>query len=360
MSYDFEFPQTLIVKRLQMSLNNLRCQPRSGTNQSTFLAGTISLLFFYFVLKETFFLTILTSPHVALDKNPKITWLNSTENFKSEELRYVQASKNAPTNTPDKSRFFSFRDQQAAQPEKTSKSSGSLAPMSVGRDQIMGISEISDLHKTVSADVPESGDSRKQNLKKASPIPKAPPNTGRTHHGDGVESTTMDSRNSILDLRINHPEQISSSNNFNKSIGALTKHKSRPKLSTELISSARMKHTQNAPRKGKMAIECRLHPFGIYVQKMLKSIEQQWLLLLSTSYGYIRKMPTPQTFVYRFELNSNGKITDLKLDNHPLEELLAELCRQAIASRAPFGEWSKEMIQDFGHTDQVTIKFEYL
>ena len=207
--------------------------------------------------------------------------------------------------------------------------------------------------------MPESGDSLKQNLKKASPIPKAPPNTGRTHDGDG-RITTMDSLNSILDLRINHPEQITSSNNFNKSIEALTKHKSRPKLSTELISSARMKHTQNAPRKGKMAIECRLHPFGIYVQKMLKQLSSNgfycYLLLTDTlENAYL------QTFVYRFELNSNGKITDLKLDNHPLEELLAaELCRQAIASRAPFGEWTKEMIQDFGHTDQVTIKFEYL
>ena len=52
LSYDFEFPKTLIVNRLKMSLNNLRCQPRTGTNQSTFLAGTISLLFFYFHLTK--------------------------------------------------------------------------------------------------------------------------------------------------------------------------------------------------------------------------------------------------------------------------------------------------------------------
>ena len=72
-------------------------------------------------------------------------------------------------------------------------------------------------------------------------------------------------------------------------------------------------------------------------------------------------MPTPQTFVYRFKLNSSGKIIDLELDSHPFDHLLAaELCRQAIASRAPFGKWTKEMIQDFGHNDQVTIKFEYL
>ena len=344
-----------------MSLKNSRCQPKSGTHQATLLAGAISLLFFYFLVKETSYLTSLTSPHVGLDKNPKVTWLNSTENNKNKDRRYVQAAKNAPANTPDKSRFFSFRDQQAAQPEQTSKSSGSLAPMSVGRDQIIGIPEIPDLQKKISTDESEIRDSLNQNLKKASPIQKATPNTIRTDDGDGVESTTMDSLNTILDLRVNHPEQITSSKNFNKRIEALTKHKSRPKLSTQLISSARMKHTQNAPRKGKMAIECRLHPFGIYVQKMLKSIEQQWLLLLSTSYAYIRKMPTPQTFVYRFELNSNGKITDLKLDNNPLGDMLAaELCRQAIASRAPFGEWTQEMIQDFGHTDQVTIKFEYL
>jgi len=39
--------------------------------------------------------------------------------------------------------------------------------------------------------------------------------------------------------------------------------------------------------------------------------------------------------------------------------LAAELCRQAIASRVPFGEWSEKMIQDFGQSDQITINFRY-
>ena len=236
-----------------------------------------------------------------------------------------------------------------------------MAPSSTTQNQIIGISKRPDLLQNVPSNDSEFSDSLNQDLAKIFPIKKDLLVSNKGNKGEGVESATRGKPNHILDLRGNQPEQTIQTHKFNEKIESLTKVKNRPKLSTELISSTKMSHNQNARRKGKLAIECRLHPFGIYVQKMLKSIEQQWLLLLSTSYGYIRKMPTPQTFVYRFELNSNGKITDLKLDNHPLEDLLAaELCRQAIASRAPFGEWTKEMIQDFGHTDQVTIKFEYL
>ena len=34
-------------------------------------------------------------------------------------------------------------------------------------------------------------------------------------------------------------------------------------------------------------------------------------------------MPTPQTFVYRFQLNANGEIWGLELDKHPFEDALA-------------------------------------
>ena len=37
----------------------------------------------------------------------------------------------------------------------------------------------------------------------------------------------------------------------------------------------------------------------------------------------------------------------------------AEICRQAIESRAPYGKWTEEMIRDFGGEDEVTITFHY-
>ena len=37
-----------------------------------------------------------------------------------------------------------------------------------------------------------------------------------------------------------------------------------------------MKSITSAPRVGTVAIECRLHPYGVYIQKMMQSIEEQW------------------------------------------------------------------------------------
>jgi hypothetical protein len=63
---------------------------------------------------------------------------------------------------------------------------------------------------------------------------------------------------------------------------------------------------------------------------------------------------------YTFTLMDDGSIRGLQKTSigDPLN-LSSELCRQAIASRVPFGEWEKEMIAEFGNSDQITITFNY-
>ena len=120
-----------------------------------------------------------------------------------------------------------------------------------------------------------------------------------------------------------------------------------------------MKTLSNAPRIGTVAIESRLHPYGVYLQKMLKAIEEQWHQLAFGSMRFIQKDRLPGTLTLRFTLLSTGRIKDLSRLDSEGASLAAELCRQAIASRAPFGNWSKDMISDFGKFDEITISFTY-
>ena len=120
-----------------------------------------------------------------------------------------------------------------------------------------------------------------------------------------------------------------------------------------------MKSSESAPRVGSLAIECKMHPYGVYVQEMLQSIEEQWHHLTEGSMRYLKKDQLPSKITYRFSLLKDGTIRDLRRIDEQNNELPAEICRQAIASRVPFGQWSEKMIRDFGKSDEFTISFSY-
>ena len=120
-----------------------------------------------------------------------------------------------------------------------------------------------------------------------------------------------------------------------------------------------MKTVSSAPRMGVLAIECRLHPYGVYVQEMLRSIEDQWHHLAHGSLHFLQNDKLKSKITYRFTLKADGTIQGLLLTSNEKTSLPAELCRQAIASRVPYGEWTQQMIDDFGQTDEITIHFNY-
>ena len=92
-----------------------------------------------------------------------------------------------------------------------------------------------------------------------------------------------------------------------------------------------------------MAVECRLNPYGVYMQAMLKSIERQWGELILDSYRYLQREQFPEKAMFRFTLLSNGQIKNLNQIGFNLtEQLSTELCRQAIASRSPFGDLDRK------------------
>ena len=57
--------------------------------------------------------------------------------------------------------------------------------------------------------------------------------------------------------------------------------------------------------------------------------------------------------------HNGSKIEKLVRLDSGQSSLPAELCRQAIASRVPFGTWTDEMIKEFGQSDEITISFRY-
>ena len=280
-----------------------------------------------------------------------------------DEKKFVEANSAVPENPPDETKNFSFRDQQAAQPQIDPKLPSDQTPSVKGSDDTVKIvpteresqpepdpvnppAEKPAIELTPTA--PSLASSSKTDLEKGL-------SEDGTHlkkgDGQGEESRTIALNQHQL------PNDLSP--NPSAQLVLKQKQQQRPKLSPELIQGPLMRTLTTAPRIGTIAIESRLHPHGVYLQKMLKAIEEQWHQLALGSIRFMQKDRLPGTLTFRFTLLSTGGINNLSRLDSEGASLPAELCRQAIASRAPFGNWTKEMISDFGKFDEITISFRY-
>jgi hypothetical protein len=278
------------------------------------------------------------------------------------EKRFVEANSEVPENPPDDTSNFSFRDQQAAQPEPAASLVTDDTPQVKGEEETV---KIADSAEQTPPPQPPSSQSEQQtlpSLKTTLPPQQAISakndlKEGKSEEGIHFEKSEDQGEHSKTVLLA----QNATPSPINRRDSALTppKPQPRPKLSPELIRGPLMKSSTTAHRIGTVAIECRLHPYGVYLQEMLKSIEEQWHQLATGSLQFLQKARMPGIVTYRFTLLPSGKIEKLVRLDSGQSSLPAELCRQAIASRVPFGAWTDEMIKEFGQSDEITISFRY-
>lgn len=338
--------------------------PKSG-DFSSFLTGiVVSLITLVIFIDNTKVLFPSVGKTKSYNKNEVLIEWQIKQNLPTEKIKkFVEANPDVPENPPDRNKQFSFRDQQAAQPLIEKKKILSQSPKIKGKYDSVKI-----VNPTENVPLPEvrppiKSEKKSQNPETKSSIKKHPKSKNELlvkNDKDGIQlkkSDVLDNGRNALIASLKR-KQVSIATDRSKT--PTTKPKKRPKLSKELINGPVMKSLSNAPRLGTIAIECRLHPYGIYIQKMLQSIEEQWNQLAVGSTKYLQKDRLPDLVTWRFTLEADGSITNLHRIDKGKESLPTELCRQAIASRVPFGEWSDKMIEDFGKSDEITINFRYL
>ena len=338
--------------------------PKSG-GFSSILLGLIAVLLTLIVLQENTIALHLNykDPNNPSKSNTEIQWQNSPISDDQLKPRYVESNPNVPENPPDEVKQFSFRDQQAAQPEIREKTTEQIVPKIDSSDnnpKIIDTSKKLDSPPPTSLPLPSNS---KQEVKSPSPpktlifskadVPK-PKKTDGSYSKKALRDGKDKEKTIIASLQIPSP-----STSFTKIKPQEFSPQARPRLSPDLIHGPLMKSLTSAPRMGKIAIECRLHPYGVYIQEMLQSIEEQWNQLAMGSIRYLQRDRLPGQITLRFKLEATGNISNLSRIDDEGYSLAAELCRQAIASRVPFGEWTQKMIQDFGQSDEITLNFQY-
>lgn len=308
----------------------------------------------------------------AEPKITEISWEIAPEVLPVVDKSYVEANPNIPNNKPDETKFFSFRDQQAANPLKPSDFQKSSIPFAQGdsenlkliKNQNLRSKEIKDSsHRSLS----EMQTNRSSQTKTGS---NSAENKLITSKPEITKGKQLESFHAVKDQTENQQKIIKLGakvlTNAKKKKSSHQKRKpdqkkigKRPKVSSHLLNGPILKSKNKAARIGELAIDCKLHPYGVYVQQMLQAIEAQWQQLVIGSISYIRKDKIPAKIEYKFVLTSKGKVVDLKKIDSQEDSLASDLCRQSISSRAPFGAWSEEMINELGTSDVITIKFSY-
>ena len=288
--------------------------------------------------------------------------------------RFVEANPDVPINPPDETNNFSFRDQQAAQPFPENTKTKEMMPRSNGEEFSSKVTPSSKESTptpkvTENSKIQETRNEKQmsEEKKKTSPAPKdmkvvetemnEKQGLKIGHHQEkGTERIINLSKKNYDDKSIVEEEQIEAPQTQEKKTLLI---RPRPKLSPDLLQGPIMKTTSNAPRIGAVSVECRLHPHGVYMQEMLRSIEDQWHHQVRSSLKFIQRDKLKTKISYRFLLLADGTIKNLKALHQQDGLLPEELCRQAILSRVPYGDWTEKMIEDFGISDEITIHFNY-
>jgi hypothetical protein len=107
------------------------------------------------------------------------------------------------------------------------------------------------------------------------------------------------------------------------------------------LSGDKMKQEGSTQRlKLDPGFDVKATPFGQYDAEFIQAVQERWFNLLDNMSvdGY-----RPGRVVVRFHLNYDGRITDMKVLDNNVGEMLGLLCQKAVLDPAPYDKWPREM-----------------
>jgi hypothetical protein len=118
-----------------------------------------------------------------------------------------------------------------------------------------------------------------------------------------------------------------------------------------------MKQDGGVTRRASLAMEnVKGTPFGAYDQMFIQAVQQRWYDLIDSSQFVQRSGKV----VLQFRLTYDGRISDLRVNESDVGDLLALLCQRAILDPAPYKPWPADMRRMIGaNFRDVTFTFYY-
>jgi len=123
-----------------------------------------------------------------------------------------------------------------------------------------------------------------------------------------------------------------------------------------MLAGQKVQQDGGARTRGKLSFDVKQTLFGSYDAAFIAAVQQRWYDLLDTSH-FTQKTGK---VVLEFRLMYDGRITDMKMGDNDVGDLLGLLCERAVLDPAPYAAWPSDMRRLIGKNyREVTFTFYY-
>lgn len=133
----------------------------------------------------------------------------------------------------------------------------------------------------------------------------------------------------------------------------------RPRLSAATVNARQtptIKNEFGSKNIGAVAYNAKWSAYGEYLQRLIDAVQAQWERLILRSSFYPTAGATVRVV---FRIDAKGEIFEVVGVDGSGGELARRLCVSAITERAPYGEWTEDMVAVLGREQELTFTFFY-
>ena len=122
------------------------------------------------------------------------------------------------------------------------------------------------------------------------------------------------------------------------------------------LAGEKIRQDGGSPVHGSVAFDVKATPFGDYDRDFIAAVQQCWYNLIDEHQGTHRAGKV----TVDFRLTHDGRITDIKVQENEVGEILSMLCQSAIQNPAPYPRWPTAMRQVIpGNYREIRFTFYY-
>lgn len=103
------------------------------------------------------------------------------------------------------------------------------------------------------------------------------------------------------------------------------------------------------------SFDAKITAFGAYDAAFIEAVQQHWYALIDAQSA--TEMRAGRV-VLEFNLNSDGRITDMKVIDSDVDDFMMYLCQRAVLDPAPFEKWPSDMRRIIG-SDRREVRFTF-
>ena len=282
-------------------------------------------------------------------------------------MKFVETNPNAPDNIPDKTDNFAAQNQQVAQ-EKPTPNGRSDRPALAGQKDIKSAQIVTGQlsQPIVQPAVAPAPEAPPQEAKVMSSRPEQNPLSGFEKRIGDDPAASGSNIARIAPNPKNIPEKIEGTKDAPLIEGAATMQPRidprRPRPRPQIVAQQRVRpaifedNQFGTANIGPVAIDAKWSNYGVYLQKMIETVQRQWDMLLEDSRIY---PPSGSLVTVKFIMDSEGKIARVVSVENKATEPAARACVNAITERSPYGPWTDDMKAVLGEQQERTFSFYY-